>query len=428
MNPVLLLIPTTSYRAEAFLEAARSEAVPVVVGSDRAPVLAEMTGGGLHVDLGDAETAAGQIAAFHARQPLAAIIGVDEGTAAVAARASEVLGLPHNPPHAAAAASHKARVREALWAAGVPQPSYRVISPEETGAEAARRINHYPAVLKPVGLAGSRGVLKAEDSGEFASALERVRAIAADTDAATGLNPSREVVAEAYLPGGEVALEGLLLNGTLHVLALFDKPEPMEGPTFEETIFTTPSRLPADTQAAVRRRTQDAVAALGLTDGPIHAELRLTPDEGPVPLEVAPRSIGGLCGRVLRFGTGLSLEGLILRHAVGRVPQPAPARVPQPAPECIPEPPAREAAPVGVMMLPVPAAGTFERMDGLDEARALDGVDEISVTIAPGTPVRPLPEGDRYLGFIFAHGDDPASVTATLQAAAQILRPVIEPE
>jgi len=412
MTPVLLLIPTTSYRAEAFLDAARAEDVPVVVGSDRAPVLAQLTGGGLYVDLADPDRATGQIAAFHARQPLAAIVGVDEGTATVAARASEALGLPHNPPGAAAAASHKARVREALWAAGVPQPSYRVISPEETGAEAARRINHYPAVLKPVGLAGSRGVLKAEDSGEFASALERVRAIAADTDASTGLNPSREVVAEAYLPGGEVALEGLLLNGTLHVLALFDKPEPMEGPTFEETIFTTPSRLPADTQAEVRRRTEAAVAALGLAEGPIHAELRLTPDEGPVPLEVAPRSIGGLCGRVLRFGTGLSLEGLILRHALGRVP----------------DPPAREAAPVGVMMLPVPEAGVFARMEGLDEARALHGVDEISVTIAPGTPVRPLPEGDRYLGFIFAHGDDPARVTATLQAAAHTLRPVIEPE
>ena len=408
---VLLLIPTTAYRAADMLDAAAAEGVDVAVGADQPPVLAQTTGGGLWVDLSDPERAAAQIAEHHARHPLAAIVGVDEGTATIAACASQALGLPHNPPAAAAAAGNKRRFRDALTHAGVPQPPYRVIPPEAPAADAARVVNHYPAVIKPVGLAGSRGVLRADDAEAGTAAIERARAIARATDPATGLDPDPTVLVEGYLPGGEVALEGLLYGGELHILALFDKPDPLDGPTFPETIFTTPSRLPTSSQEAVRARTQAAVTALGLREGPIHAELRLTPDDGPVPLEVAARAIGGLCGRVLRFGAGVSLERLILRHALGRAPAP----------------PDRETTPAGVMMVPIREDGRLVRVDGVDAARAVPGIAEVTITVAPGTHIRPLPEGDRYLGFLFARADEPARVEQRLREAAESLHPVIEP-
>jgi len=407
---VLLLIPTTSYRAADFLAAAERLGVAVTVGSEAEDVLAGIAPDRrLRVDFADPEAGVGQIAEFAARHPLAGIVGVDEGTAILAARASRHLGLGHNDPEAVAAAGNKYRFRERLSAAGLPQPGYRLFALDEDPPAAARRINAYPVVLKPLSLAASRGVLRADDAEGFADAFARIRAILAATRRDTGLKPEPWVLAEDYLPGGEVALEGLLIGGRLHVLALFDKPEPMEGPTFEETIFVTPSRLPADTQDLIRQRSEAAVAALGLREGPIHAELRLTPDQGPVPLEVAARSIGGLCARTLRFGAGVGLEELILQHALGRDPASL----------------TRERRPAGVMMLPVPRPGRLERVDGQAAARAVPGIEDLTISIAPGTRVRPLPEGDRYLGFLFARADTPDAVESALRTAAAKLAPVI---
>ena len=375
---LLLLIPTTSYRAEDFLAAAERMGVAVTVGSDQTSVLAGFDPAGtLEVPFADPDAAVERIADFHQRFPLAAIVGVDEGTTGIAARASHRLGLPHNDPDAVAIAGDKARFRECLSDAGLPQPVARVFS-----------------------------VIRADDAEEFAAAFERIRRILAETNPDTGLRAQPHVLAEEYLDGGEVALEGLLVDGALHVLALFDKPEPMRGPTFEETIFTTPSRLPEATQAAIVARTRAAIAAVGLRDGPVHAELRLTEEHGPVPLEIAARSIGGLCGRVLRYGAGLSLEELVLARALGRDPGEL----------------TRTGRPAGVMMLPVPRAGRLVAVEGQAAARAVEGIVDLRITVAPGTYIRPLPEGDRYLGFLFARADDPERVQRALTKAASRLR------
>ncbi|RDD61545.1 ATP-grasp domain-containing protein [Ferruginivarius sediminum] len=408
---LLLLIPTTSYRAGDFLDAAHRLGVEVAVGSDRDSVLAKFSDGRTtQVAFADPERAVAQIEAYAAAYPLAAIVGVDEGTTTIAARASQRLGLPHNDPGAVAAASNKYRTREALSAAGLPQPMYRLFRADEDPPAAARRINNYPVVLKPLALSASRGVIRADDAEGFADAFTRIRRILDETAADTGLRAEPYVLAEDYMPGGEVALEGLLIGGRLHTLALFDKPDPMEGPTFEETIFVTPSRLPANTQALIRARTEAAIAALGLSDGPVHAELRLHPQEGPVPLEIAARSIGGLCARSLRFGTGIGLEELIIQHALGRPPASL----------------ERERRPAGVMMLPVPGAGRLVEVRGEAKARAVPGIVDLRITVAPGTPIRPLPEGDRYLGFIFATADSPNTVEAALRQAAGCLEPKLE--
>jgi biotin carboxylase len=275
-------------------------------------------------------------------------------------------------------------MRRLFAAAAIPQPRFAVTDDANDIPDVG-----FPCVLKPVSLSASRGVIRADNPAAALSAARRVRAIV-----------DGPIVVEKYVPGAEVALEGLLRNGTLEVLALFDKPDPLVGPYFEETIYVTPSRLPENDQARVRDLTARAAAAVGLVEGPVHAEVRLDGHQAWV-IELAARSIGGLCGRALRFGAGISLEETILRHALGR---PIDGLT-------------REAAASGVMMLPIPRAGTFQRIEGQDAARGVPGITGLEITVAPGRDLQPLPEGDRYLGFLFARADTPAQVETALRAA-----------
>jgi hypothetical protein len=235
---------------------------------------------------------------------------------------------------------------------------------------------------------------------QFIAAFRRIAALLARDDVEVQGDAAQYLLAEQYVPGVEVALEGLLVGGTLHTLALFDKPDPLEGPFFEETIYVTPSRLPAAVQTAIEGVTAGACAALGLSEGPVHAELRVN-DDGPWVLEVAARSIGGLCSRTLRFGTGMTLEEVILRHALG-----------WPIDSL-----ARQRRPAGVMMLPIPHAGRLAAVRGVEEARRVAGVEEVTITAHVGQTLVPLPEGWQYLGFVFARADTPAAVEAALRDA-----------
>ena len=398
MACLLLLVPTTSYRVSDFLSAARGLDVAVVVGSERRQVLeAYSEGGTLTLSFQDPDRAVGQIRDYHRQRPLDAIVATDEETTLLAARAAAALGLPHNAPEAVEAAGDKLLFRRRLQAAGVPGPAFRLISREPKDQASDRR---YPCVLKPLGRSASQGVIRADDTAGFLAAVARIRRIVGEQG---------DILVEDYLPGTEVALEALLERGALHVLAIFDKPDPLDGPFFEETIYVTPSRLDPDVQAAIVDATGLAVRALGLRDGPIHGELRLTP-KGPVVVELAARSIGGLCGRVLRFGVGVSLEELILRHAMG---------LPLETLE-------RQAGAVGVMMIPIPRRGTLLAVRGIDAAERVGGIEAVTITIARGQPVVPLPEGNRYLGFIFARADTPEEVEAALRAAHGALKIEIE--
>ncbi|HVL98544.1 MAG TPA: ATP-grasp domain-containing protein [Egibacteraceae bacterium] len=400
MARVLLLLPTATYRAPDFLAGAAALGVEVVVACERRQALAGLMGErALRVDLRRPEAAAETIVAAAERTPFDAVVAVDDQGVLVAALAGQRLGLAHNPPAAVAATRDKAVLRQALARAGVPQPVFRVASPDDDVAALAREVG-LPCVVKPVSLSASRGVLRADDPAAAAAAGARIRAMLA----ADGAAPPTLLV-EGYLAGGEVAVEGLLRDGALDVLAVFDKPDPMEGPTFEETLLVTPSRLPQGVQAAVTATVADAAAAIGLREGPVHAELRVTPEGTVGMLELAARSIGGLCSRTLRFGLGLSLEEVILRHALG-LPLDALAA-------------AFDAA--GVLMLPIPRAGTLVGVHGQDAARAVPGVAGVQMTVNPGRPVRPLPEGDRYLGFVFARGETPEDVERALRAAEERL-------
>jgi biotin carboxylase len=257
----------------------------------------------------------------------------------------------------------------------------------------------FPCVVKPLRLSASRGVIRANNIDQFIAAVRRISTLLRDDVAARG-DAAENVLAEEYVPGLEVALEGLLVAGRLHVLALFDKPDPLEGPFFEETIYVTPSRLPDPTQQRIAKVTSDACAALGLADGPVHAELRVN-DAGPWIIEVAARTIGGLCSRTLRFGTGMTLEEIVLRHAL---------RWPIDSLQ-------RETRAAGVMMIPIPRAGRLQAVHGREVAEQVAGVVEVAITIPVGQDVVPLPEGWQYLGFIFTRAAEPADAESALRQA-----------
>jgi biotin carboxylase len=399
---VLLLVSTTSYRAEDFAAAGRRLGVEVVLGTDRCHQLAEVWdrdafGGSLQVELRDTLEAAGKIVHEARERPLDAIIPTDEPTAEIAALAASQLGLPGNAPEAARTARNKRLQREALARAGVPVPRFRVF--EETVPPPVEI--EFPCVIKPILCAASRGVMRADHPAGLAAAWRRLQQLLATPALRAVEDPDgHRILVEGYVPGAEVALEGILQRGRLEVLALFDKPDPLEGPFFEETIYVTPSELAAADQARVAEVTQRAAAACGLTEGPIHAELRLGP-LGPVVIEVAARSIGGLCSRALRFGLdGQSLEELVLKHALGR-----------PLGELT-----RTAA-SGVMMIPIPKGGVYAGVRGVEAARAVADVEDVVISAQPGQVLVPLPEGHSYLGFIFARAGSPAQVVAALRAA-----------
>jgi biotin carboxylase len=394
------VLPSATYRAPDFLDAAARVGAEVVVGSEHRQALSESMGDrAVVLTLSRPEMAADQIERLAERAPLDAIVAVDDGGVRAAALASERLGLRGNVPEAVARTRDKAAMRAAFLQAGVTQPPFAV----GADAEAMAAAIGFPVVVKPLTLSASRGVIRADTPEEARAAATRIRAMLGD--------PGAELLCEAFVPGPEVAVEALLDGGRLELLAVFDKPDPLDGPYFEETIYVTPSRLPADVLGEIGAATAAAARALGLTEGPVHAELRVGPDRRVTVLELAARSIGGLCGRSLRFGLGVSLEEVILRHALGL-----------PLDHL-----RRERLASGVMMLPIARAGVLREVRGVEEARAVPGVAGLEISIARGRPVQPLPEGDRYLGFLFAKADTPEEVEAALREAHALLEVEIGP-
>ena len=410
MLRVLLLIPTTTYRTEDFVAAAAKLDVEMVVASERPNVLeAALPDNLLTLDFADPLKAARSVADFARRHPVDAVVPVDDRTTVVGAAIAERLGLRSSSAEAVSTTRNKHRMREAFARAGVRSPRFALLNVADDPEDAAERAT-YPCVLKPTVLAGSRGVIRADDPAAFVAAFRRIAAILAESEMA-GLGDGREeVLVEEFIPGREVALEGLLVGGELHVLALFDKPDPLDGPYFEETIYVTPSRLPEDVQAAIAAEARWAARALGLVEGPIHAELRVN-EHGSWVVEVAARTIGGLCSRTLRFGAGISLEELVIRHALG---------VELDSLE-------RERRPAGVMMIPIPRGGVLRAVQGREDAAAVPGIEDVTISAHVGQELVPLPEGSRYLGFILARAESPDAVEAALRTAHARLHFDVDP-
>jgi len=433
VNRIALVTHTTSYGASGFIEACRRAGSSVVVASDRCHVLDRAwhwPTDSLVIDFSDPDEAATVIAAADASaSPISAVLPVGgELPAKVAAAAARRLGLPANAPDAMACAANKLLMRRRLAAASAldpasahafAQPRFIAVPSGTDANEVADRVTApggvgFPCVIKPVMLSGSRGVMRADDRASLATALARLERLLADP-ALRRADPDAAalILVESFVAGPELALEGILTRGALQVLALFDKPDPLDGPTFEETIYVTPSRRPAPDQRRVADAVAAAARALGLETGPVHAELRWSDtDGGPVLIEIAARPIGGLCARSLRFESGFSLEDVVVRHALGAGPVPA-----------------RIAGASGVMMIPVPARvpSALRAVDGVDAARAVPGVDDVVISVRIGETLVPLPEGASYTGFIFATGDDPIAVETSLREAHARLRFTVAP-
>jgi len=409
---VMLVLPTETYRATAFLRAAETLGLDVVVASNEAPTLARlMEGRVLTLDLRRPHESADLAEAFAERRPVDAVIGVDEASVVTAAHVAERLQTPRRNPVASVEATRDKRLmRRLLAAAGVRQPAFVEIDADASVAvlDDAIRAVGLPCVIKPVDLAASRGVIRADTMEEVTAAVRRTGSLLR-TICVPGTTPP--LLIERYVDGVEVAIEGVLDDGVLDVVALFDKPDPLRGPFFEETLYVTPSRLDSTAQRAVVDEVRAAIAALRLRHGPIHAEARVADGTAHV-IEVAARSIGGLCSQVIRVtasrvpGTVLSLEEVILRQACG-LPLGSVHLYDR---AC------------GVVMLPTPVAGVLRSVSGIDEAEQVDGVTGVTLSVPVGESVLPLPEGDRYLGFIFARGEVNAEVEAALRSAQSLLR------
>jgi biotin carboxylase len=399
MSKKLLLIgATTGYQTRAFAAAAERLGYQLALATDRCHVLDDPWAD--HAIALRFEDPAGASAVLAAQADVDGIVAVGDRPAYIAALAAERMGILYNSPASVAASRNKFLARERFHSAGLLVPEFHRIALTD-GPERAAQEALYPCVLKPLGLSASRGVIRANSQREFHAAFRRIESLLADPDIAR-LHEDQDgfLQVESFIAGREFALEGILTNGDLRVLALFDKPDPLDGPFFEETIYVTPSREDASTQAAIVNTTQAAVNALGLTEGPIHAEMRVN-QSGVWMLEVAARPIGGLCARVLP-----GLEDLILRHAAGvdagDIATSAPA--------------------AGVMMIPIPRAGIYVDVEGLQRARSEPGIEEVIVTAKQGQKLVPLPEGASYLGFIFARAETFAAVEESLRGSHRQLR------
>jgi len=391
MPRVLVLSHTTGYQLRAFNDAAEKLGVELVFATDRCHALDDpWQDRAIAVRFHELTASVDAIVERLRAQPVDGLIAVGDRPVVLAARAADALKLPWHSVPGALAATDKRRSRAAIAAAGLPAPEF-IVMPTVRSSDHGLR---FPLVLKPLGLSGSRGVIRANDEAEFGAAFDRIRALLNRPQvraARTGLEDA--ILVERYIDGREFAVEGVLTQGRLHALAVFDKPDPLDGPFFEETIYVTPSSAHGDLEARIVDRVGLAAYALGLSHGPVHAECRVTADGDIYVLEVAGRPIGGLCSRVLSFvpvegnrTEVASLEELLLRHALGQSSATW----------------TREPDAAAVMMIPIPARGIYQGVNGVDEARRVRGVTDVRITAKPGQLIEPLPEAGSYLGFIFA--------------------------
>jgi biotin carboxylase len=412
----LLLATTTGYQTRAFGESAERLGVDLVYATNRCDVLEDpWQDHALPIRFYDETASVAAILDAARERPIDGVLAVGDRPTVIAALVLEQLGLPGHPPLAAIAARNKLLTRERLRDAGLPVPPF---VPAHVSADVSALASSltFPSVVKPLALSGSRGVMRVDNEAEFVESFSRLRALlqAPDIRAERGDADDMALV-EGFIDGREFALEGVMNHGALHVLALFDKPDRLDGPFFEETIYVTPSAESTRTQQAIAEGVSRAARALGLRHGPIHAECRVN-DRGVFVLEVAARPIGGLCARALQFGKGsgslISLEELLLRHALGET-----------STEWQREPPAS-----GVMMIPIPRRGVFRRVAGIDDARRVAGVEDVRITAKADQILVPLPEGASYLGFIFARAPEAREVERALRAAHRGLEFTIDPQ
>ncbi len=404
---LLVISPPYSYRIAAFLQAARRVNIHADVASSGEHSIISAIHGGIHIDYKNTEAALSTLMdVVRENGGYDGVIGTDDNTVVLAALLSEKLGLPSNPPDAALKTRRKDIARQTLKEHGCAVPAFRVLALDQP-LRAQIAGFPFPAVIKPVNMAASRGVMRIDNPEQLVKAVERLKPILADSESPEDANTA---LLEAFMPGAEIAYEGLLSGGRLKTIAIFDKPDALDGPFFEESYYITPSRQPQTAQERLKQTVASACAAYGLVEGPVHAELRIDGDKVRI-IEVAARTIGGECSKSIRYGGQYHLEDLVIAHATGMNIE-------------LNETPDRAS---GVLMIPIPRAGLLRRVEGILAAQKVPLIDEISLAIRAGNLLTPLPEGSSYLGYIFASGESPAAVETALRTAHGHLHFVIDP-
>ena len=411
---VLLLATTTGYQTRMFADAAERHGVELVYATDRCDQLEDPWGDrAIPVRFHEEWKSVDALLKALEAHPVDGILAVGDRPTVMAAQVARLLNLPGHPPEAAVAARDKRLAREKFKSAGLLVPASFAVPMGIDPISALRRVT-FPAVLKPTVLSGSRGVIRADDAVSFAAAFERIRRLLSSDEVKELRDPEADVIQiEQYIPGSEYAFEGLLYRGQLRTIAIFDKPDPLEGPFFEETVYVTPSQINPGVQEHITLAVNRAIQALGLYHGPVHAECRVN-SSGVYVLEVAARPIGGLCAKTLRFerlGQRVGFEDILLMHAAE-----------MPTMEW-----RREHLAAAVMMIPIPGSGTFRRVDGIVVAGAIPHIDEIHITAKPDQQLLALPEGASYLGFIFARAAAARAAEGALREAHARLRFTIDP-
>ena len=401
MPHLLLFTATTGYQTRMFADTSRELGIPFTLATDRCDSLDDpWRGQSIAVKFHDPIGHLDELLRAHQRTPFTGVIALGDRTTLLASLFAERAGIPFHPPHACEAAGNKFLAKERFRAAGLPQPAY-----QRFPADAAPIDPPFPCVVKPLALSGSRGVIRANNAAELDAALHDLRKLLTAADLQRHRDNHRFLQCEEFLPGREFAIEGVVTNGQLRVFALFDKPDPLDGPYFEETIYVTPSREPQHVQDEILETVRRGVQALGLCHGPIHAEVRYNP-RGAYLLEIAARPIGGYCARVLRFTGEVSLESVLVRHAAGEDI----AGI------------ARTPGASGVMMVPIPKAGIYRGVNGVQQAQAVTGITEVRLAAVPGQRLKTFPEASSYAGFLFAHAPKSEQVEAALREAHSHLR------
>lgn len=402
----LIFSAKLGYQTRSFDEAAKKLGVELAFVTDRCHQLDDPWGDrAIPAHFESPDAAAKAVLESVRGQNVSGILALGDRPASTAARVARGLGIPYNHPAAVEACRNKLRMRDVFREAGLRVPWFRAVALSPAPEPALLGVS-YPCVLKPLSLSASQGVIRSNSREEFTTGAKRIRQLLDAPEIRATREPNLDqILVEGYIPGREVAVEALLTDGKLRVLAIFDKPDPLEGPYFEETIYVTPSRLAESQQQEIERTAGDAVRALGLSHGPIHAEFRIN-DDGVWPLEVAPRPIGGLCARALRFAANatspaIGLEELLLRHALGMPGSDWP----------------RERAASGVMMIPVPKSGVLEKIEGESSARSVPGITGCEITARLHDYIAAWPEGSSYLGFLFAEAETPSEVEEALRIA-----------
>ncbi len=404
---LLIIAPHGSYRTMAYVQAAERMGIRAVIASEGKNSIISAYVKGIHINFSDSQQAYSDLLDAARDFNVAAVIGTDDSTLELASRLSQQLKLPHNDPQSVRIASRKDLARDRLLIAGVPKPEHRCI---DLGNALEPQIIdlEFPVVVKPVALSASQGVIRANNKDELLRAIDRIENIVEQNTYADD-ETRHTLLIEQFISGDEVAVEAILSRGELEILTIFDKPDALNGPFFEETYYTTPTQLGNKKIEELKRIIVQACAAYGLKEGPVHAECRIN-ESGIYMLEVAARTIGGLCGRLLRFGTGYSLEELVLSHAINK-----------------PLAGATQTGAAGVLMIPIPAAGVFKRVEGLLAAQNVPFIEEVSIQVREGYELVPLPEGSSYLGFIFSRAPDVIQAEQALRDAHACLKFVISP-